>query len=206
MVINFIRRRPHLGGQSPRITFHDPFSLACRWRPKSSCKALYGYQARPSNTVQRQFLSPPASTRSRGSFGVFVHNTLHWTDLAANERRLARRISIIPRSIPLHAGQFRAAPTLSSQPRNSAWCFGRLPRTLLHHAGEDFTHDARCVKINGIAHRCSPLHASPFLLKPREPRSDWQQARPPAYHSMSVSCGFAPKISVCRRSEIRQPA
>jgi hypothetical protein len=57
-------------------------SWACRWKRKSACKSRYDdIRLDLNNTVQRQFLSPIRSDAvQEGSVGLFVQNTLHWTE------------------------------------------------------------------------------------------------------------------------------
>ncbi len=122
-----------------------------------------------TNTTQRQFLSPIRSDAVKeGSIGVFVQNTVHWTDwlrTIAGWRGDFYDTSVNSLLAPANSGRanaFIGSPKLSI-------VLGPFARTeFFISAGEGFhSNDARGVTITQSPLDGSPLHPSPFLVKTR---------------------------------------
>ena len=122
-----------------------------------------------NNTVQRQFRSPIRSDAvQEGSVGVFVQNTLHWTDWLRSSvgwRGDFYQTSVNSFFTPANsgnAGAFIGSPKLGV-------VFGPFARTeFFVNAGEGFhSNDARGVTITESPTDGTPLQASPFLVKTR---------------------------------------
>lgn len=122
-----------------------------------------------NNTVQRQFLSPIRSDAVReGSVGVFVQNTLHWTDwLRTNVgwRGDFYQTSVNSYFAPANSGNASAA---IGSPKFGV-VLGPFAKTeFFVNAGEGFhSNDARGVTITESPTDGSALQASPFLVKTR---------------------------------------
>ena len=122
-----------------------------------------------NNSVQRRFLSPVRSdVVNEGSVGVYVQNTLHWTDwLRTNVgwRGDVYQTSVNSVFTPANSGNAQA---FISSPKFGA-VFGPFAKTeFFVNAGEGFhSNDARGVTIAESPGDGSPLQASPFLVKTR---------------------------------------
>lgn len=120
-----------------------------------------------NNTVQRQFLSPIRNDAvQEGSVGLFVQNTLHWTDwlrTSVGWRGDYYETSVNSVFTPANSGSANA--TIGS-PKFGV-VFGPFARTeFFINAGEGFhSNDARGVTISESPTDGSPLQASPFLVK-----------------------------------------
>jgi hypothetical protein len=119
------------------------------------------------NTVQRQFLSPIRSDSVReGSVGVFVQNTLHWTDWLRSStgwRGDLYQASVNSYFTPANSGNVNA---FIGSPKIGV-VFGPFASTeFFVNAGEGFhSNDARGVTITASPADGSPLQASPFLVR-----------------------------------------
>ncbi len=122
-----------------------------------------------NNTVQRQFLSPIRSDAvQEGSVGLFVQNTLHWTDwLRTNVgwRGDFYQTSVNSFFTPANSGSANAS---IGSPKFGV-VLGPFAKTeLFFNAGEGFhSNDARGVTITESPLDGSALQASPFLVKTR---------------------------------------
>ncbi|QWG14576.1 TonB-dependent receptor [Bradyrhizobium sediminis] len=122
-----------------------------------------------SNTVRRQFLSPIRSDAVReGSVGLFVQNTLHWTDwLRTNVgwRGDFYQTAVNSFFTPANSG---SANAFIGSPKFGL-VLGPFARTeFFINAGEGFhSNDARGVTITESPGDGSPLQASPFLVRTR---------------------------------------
>ncbi|WP_249779207.1 TonB-dependent receptor [Bradyrhizobium sediminis] len=120
-----------------------------------------------SNTVRRQFLSPIRSDAVReGSVGLFVQNTLHWTDwLRTNVgwRGDFYQTSVNSFFTPANSD---SANAFIGSPKFGV-VLGPFARTeFFINAGEGFhSNDARGVMITESPGDGSPLQASPFLVR-----------------------------------------
>jgi outer membrane receptor protein involved in Fe transport len=122
-----------------------------------------------SNTARRQFLSPIRSDAVReGSVGVFVQNTLHWTDWLRSSvgwRGDFYDASVLSAFTPANSG---SAQAFIGSPKVGL-VLGPFARTeFFANAGEGFhSNDARGVTITESPLDGLPLQASPFLVKTR---------------------------------------
>jgi outer membrane receptor protein involved in Fe transport len=122
-----------------------------------------------NNTLQRQFLSPVRSDAvQEGSVGLFVQNTLHWTDwLRTNVgwRGDFYQTSVNSFFTPANSGSANAS---IGSPKFGV-VLGPFAKTeLFFNAGEGFhSNDARGVTITESPLDGSALQASPFLVKTR---------------------------------------
>jgi len=122
-----------------------------------------------NNTVQRQFLSPIRSDAvQEGSVGIFVQNTLHWTDWLrtnAGWRGDFYQTSVNSVFTPANSGNANA---FIGSPK-FGMVFGPIAKTeFFINAGEGFhSNDARGVTITESPTDGSALQASPFLVKTR---------------------------------------
>jgi outer membrane receptor protein involved in Fe transport len=120
-----------------------------------------------NNTVQRQFLSPIRSDAvQEGSVGLFVQNTLHWTDwLRSNVGWRGDFYQASVNSFFTAANSGNAQAFIGS-PKFGV-VLGRFAKTeFFVNAGEGFhSNDARGVTITESPSDGSPLQASPFLVK-----------------------------------------
>ena len=120
-----------------------------------------------NNTVQRQFLSPIRSDAvQEGSVGLFVQNTLHWTDWLRTNigwRGDFYQASVNSFFTPANSG---AAGAFIGSPKLGV-VFGPFAKTeFFVNAGEGFhSNDARGVTITQSPVDGSTLQASPFLVK-----------------------------------------
>jgi len=120
-----------------------------------------------NNSVQRQFLSPIRSdTVQEGSVGVFVQNTLHWTDwLRTNVgwRGDFYQTSVNSFFTPANSG---SANAFIGSPKFGV-VLGPFAKTeFFINAGEGFhSNDARGVTITESPSDGSALQPSPFLVK-----------------------------------------
>jgi hypothetical protein len=121
------------------------------------------------NTARRQLLSPIRNDAVKeGSVGVFVQNTLHWTDWLRSSvgwRGDFYDTSVLSVFTPANSGNAQAfigSPKLGL-------VLGPFARTeFFVNAGEGFhSNDARGVTITESPLDGSPLQASPFLVKMR---------------------------------------
>jgi outer membrane receptor protein involved in Fe transport len=119
------------------------------------------------NTVQRQFLSPIRSDTVReGSVGLFVQNTLHWSDRLrtnAGWRGDFYQASVNSFFTPANSGNANA---FIGSPKFGI-VLGPFAKTeFFVNAGEGFhSNDARGVTITESPIDGSALQASPFLVK-----------------------------------------
>jgi outer membrane receptor protein involved in Fe transport len=122
-----------------------------------------------NNTVQRQFLSPIRNDAvQEGSVGVFVQNTLHWTDwwrTTIGWRGDFYQSSVDSVFTPANSG---SAHAFIGSPKVGA-VFGPFAKTeFFVSAGEGFhSNDARGVTITESPTDGSARQASPFLVKTR---------------------------------------
>ncbi|MBR1279745.1 TonB-dependent receptor [Bradyrhizobium sp. AUGA SZCCT0283] len=122
-----------------------------------------------SNTVRRQFSSPIRSDSAReGSVGVFVQNTLHWTDwlrTIVGWRGDFYRTSVNSFFTPANSGN---ATAFIGSPKLGV-VFGPFAKTeFFINAGDGFhSNDARGVTIRESPSDGSPLQGSPFLVGTR---------------------------------------
>jgi outer membrane receptor protein involved in Fe transport len=120
-----------------------------------------------NNTVQRQFLSPIRSDAvQEGSVGLFVQNTLHWTDwLRTNVgwRGDFYQASVNSFFTPANSGN---ASAFIGSPKFGV-VLGPFAKTeFFVNAGEGFhSNDARGVTITESPIDGSPVQASPFLVR-----------------------------------------
>lgn len=120
-----------------------------------------------TNTVRRQFLSPIRSDSvQQGSVGIFVQNTLHWTDwlrTSVGWRGDFFQTSVNSYFTPANSG---SADASIGSPKFGV-VFGPFAMTeFFINAGEGFhSNDARGVTITELPSDGSPLQASPFLVK-----------------------------------------
>jgi len=156
-----------LGGVNASHTFKDQFA-GLPMETEIGVQSRYDdIRLDLSNTVQRQFLSPTRSDAvQEGSVGVFVQNTLHWTDwLRTNVgwRGDFYQTSVISFFTPANSG---SANAFIGSPKFGV-VFGPFAKTeLFINAGEGFhSNDARGVTITESPTDGSPLQASPFLVK-----------------------------------------
>ncbi len=121
-----------------------------------------------NNTVQRQFLSPIRSDAvQEGSVGLFVQNTLHWTDWLRTNVGWRGDYLRDQRQFGVHANQFRQRQCHHRQPeiRRGARTVGQdgvllQRRRRLSQQRRPRRHH------HGIAYRLArALQASPFLVK-----------------------------------------
>jgi outer membrane receptor protein involved in Fe transport len=121
------------------------------------------------NTARRQLLSPVRSDAVKeGSAGVFVQNTLHWTDWLRSSvgwRGDFYDASVLSYFTPANSG---SAQAFIGSPKLGL-VLGPFARTeFFVNAGEGFhSNDARGVTITESPLDGSPLQASPFLVKTR---------------------------------------
>jgi outer membrane receptor protein involved in Fe transport len=156
-----------LGGVNASHTFKDQFA-GLPMETEIGVQSRYDdIRLDLSNTVQRQFLSPTRSDAvQEGSVGVFVQNTLHWTDwLRTNVgwRGDFYQSSVNSFFTPANSG---SANAFIGSPKFGV-VFGPFAKTeLFINAGEGFhSNDARGVTITESPTDGSPLQASPFLVK-----------------------------------------
>jgi len=156
-----------LGGVNASHTFKDQFA-GLPMETEIGVQSRYDdIRLDLSNTVQRQFLSPTRSDAvQEGSVGVFVQNTLHWTDwLRTNVgwRGDFYQTSVNSYFTPANSG---SANAFIGSPKFGV-VFGPFAKTeLFINAGEGFhSNDARGVTITESPTDGSPLQASPFLVK-----------------------------------------
>jgi outer membrane receptor protein involved in Fe transport len=156
-----------LGGVNASHTFKDQFA-GLPMETEIGVQSRYDdIRLDLSNTVQRQFLSPTRSDAvQEGSVGVFVQNTLHWTDwLRTNVgwRGDFYQTSVNSFFTPANSG---SANAFIGSPKFGV-VFGPFAKTeLFINAGEGFhSNDARGVTITESPTDGSPLQASPFLVK-----------------------------------------
>ena len=156
-----------LGGVNASHTFKDQFA-GLPMETEIGVQSRYDdIRLDLSNTVQRQFLSPTRSDAvQEGSVGVFVQNTLHWTDwLRTNVgwRGDFYQTSVNSFFTPANSG---GANAFIGSPKFGV-VFGPFAKTeLFINAGEGFhSNDARGVTITESPTDGSPLQASPFLVK-----------------------------------------
>ncbi|NVN85467.1 MAG: TonB-dependent receptor [Rhodopseudomonas sp.] len=122
-----------------------------------------------TNTLQRQFLSPIRSDKvAEGSVGVFVQNTLHWTDWLRSNlgwRGDYYQTSVTSFFTPANSGNAKA---FIGNPKFGV-VLGPFAKTeFFVNAGEGFhSNDARGVTITESPADGSALQASPFLIKTR---------------------------------------
>jgi len=120
-----------------------------------------------NNSVQRQFLSPIRSDAvQEGSVGLFVQNTLHWTDwLRTNVgwRGDFYQTSVNSFFTPANSGN---ASAFIGNPKFGV-ALGPFAKTeFFINAGEGFhSNDARGVTITESPSDGSPVQASPFLVR-----------------------------------------
>jgi len=122
-----------------------------------------------NNSVQRQFLSPTRSDAvQEGSVGLFVQNTLHWTDwLRTNVgwRGDFYQASVNSFFAPANSG---SASAFIGSPKFGV-ALGPFAKTeFFLNAGEGFhSNDARGVTITESPSDGSAVQASPFLVRTR---------------------------------------
>ena len=120
-----------------------------------------------NNSVQRQFLSPVRSDAvQEGSVGVFVQNTLHWTDwlrMIVGWRGDFYQTSVNSFFTPANSG---SAGAFIGSPKFGV-ALGPFAKTeFFINAGEGFhSNDARGVTITESPTDGSPVQASPFLVR-----------------------------------------
>jgi outer membrane receptor protein involved in Fe transport len=121
------------------------------------------------NTARRQFLSPIRSDAvQEGSIGIFVQNTLRWTDWLRTTigwRGDFYDASVLSYFTPANSG---TANAFIGSPK-PGFVLGPFARTeFFVNAGEGFhSNDARGVTITESPRDGSALQASPFLVKTR---------------------------------------
>jgi outer membrane receptor protein involved in Fe transport len=129
-----------------------------------------------TNTGRRQFLSPVRSDAvGEGSIGVFVQNTLHWTDwlrTSAGWRGDFYQTSVDSFFTPANSGNANAA---IGSPKFGV-VLGPFARTeFFVNAGEGFhSNDARGVTITESPSNGSALQSSPLLVKTRGAEVGWK--------------------------------
>jgi hypothetical protein len=122
-----------------------------------------------TNTARRQLLSPIRSdTVAEGSVGVFVQNTLHWTDWLRTNLGWCGdyyQTSVTSYFTPANSGH---ADAFIGSPKFGV-VLGPFAKTeFFVNAGEGFhSNDARGVTITESSTDGSALQASPFLVKTR---------------------------------------
>ncbi|WP_422281305.1 TonB-dependent receptor [Bradyrhizobium sp.] len=120
-----------------------------------------------NNSVQRQFLSPVRSDAvQEGSVGLFVQNTLHWTDwlrMIVGWRGDFYQTSVNSFFTPANSG---SAGAFIGSPKFGV-ALGPFAKTeFFINAGEGFhSNDARGVTITESPTDGSPVQASPFLVR-----------------------------------------
>jgi outer membrane receptor protein involved in Fe transport len=158
-----------LGGVSASHTFNSQFA-GLPMETEVGVQSRYDdIRLGLNNTVQRQFLSPIRNDAvQEGSVGVFVQNTLHWTDwlrTSVGWRGDYYETSVNSVFTPANSG---SANAMIGSPKFGV-VLGPFAKTeLFFNAGEGFhSNDARGVTITESPIDGSALQASPFLVKTR---------------------------------------
>jgi hypothetical protein len=156
-----------LGGASASHTFNSQFA-GLPMQTEIGVQTRYDdIRLDLSSTVQRTLRAPIRSDAvQEGSVGLFVQNTLHWTDwlrTTAGWRGDYYNASVLSYLLPANSGK---ADAFIGSPK-VGMVFGPFAKTeLFLNAGEGFhSNDARGVTIRESPLDGSALQASPFLVK-----------------------------------------
>ncbi|MDB5653596.1 MAG: TonB-dependent receptor, partial [Tardiphaga sp.] len=156
-----------LGGFSASHTFNSRFA-GMAMETEIGVQSRYDdIQVDLNNSVRRQFLSPIRSDAVKeGSVGLFVQNTLHWTDwlrTTAGWRGDYYNATVHSLFTPANSG---TANAFIGSPKVGL-VLGPFARTeLFLNAGEGFhSNDARGVTITESPTDGSAVSSSPFLVK-----------------------------------------
>jgi outer membrane receptor protein involved in Fe transport len=156
-----------LGGFSASHTFNSRFA-GMAMETEIGVQTRYDdIQVDLNNSVRRQFLSPIRSDAVKeGSVGVFVQNTLHWTDwlrTTAGWRGDFYNTTVNSLLTPANSG---TANAFIGSPKVGL-VLGPFAKTeLFLNAGEGFhSNDARGVTITESPSDGSAVASSPFLVK-----------------------------------------